>query len=120
MVQAPQSRSAEAHLHLDGTVLLSRGRWCKAVTEAGPSWRHWSVGKKREAMNAAETRTRANFLWLLCRWRRLGFPSGVAEQTGLGIGLTVSGCGTGRKNVDAAALRGRAGQLCLAFASGTW
>lgn len=45
VILASQSRSVEARLHLDGTVLLSRGRRWKAVTEAGPSWRHWSVGK---------------------------------------------------------------------------
>lgn len=69
-------------------------------------------------MNTGETRTRANFLWLLCRWRRVGFPSGIAERIGLGIGLIISDCGTRRKNMDAAALRGRAGHSVLPLPAG--
>lgn len=94
--------------------------WCTVMREVGCSWRHWSSGKKCVVMNVGETRTRTNFLWLLCRWKGVGFPSGIAEWTGLGIGLIISGCGTGMKNIGAAALWRRVGQLCLAFANSSW
>lgn len=74
-----------------------------------------------EAMNSGETGTRANFLWLLCREKKLEFPSTLQNRlTVLGIGLIINACGIGRKNVDATSLRRKGDQLCFALASSSW
>lgn len=47
----------------------------------------------------------------------VGISLNTAQADWFGNWLIITTCGIGRKNVDATALRRRAGQLCFAFAS---
>lgn len=80
MIQVLQNRSAQARLHLDGAVLLFSQAGCVRQWQRQGLRRGTGMQEKN-----GEIRTRANFLWLLCTWRSLEFPSGLGEPTNLGI-----------------------------------